>query len=342
MNLHGFGRRLTRVEMTGEACMAPVIDSARGFFPHMEPVRSGTDRFGPFELDARTGGLGRRGRKVRLRGRPIEIRLVLLERRGELVTRDELRARLWPADTFVDFEHGLNAVIKRLRDALGDSADAPRYIETVPRRGYRLIAAVERGEPVVSLEPKPGPAPGPASADLSTRGYRLVPMAAGMAVGLAAVLIAGYVLIRWRPAEAAGGPTPSAMQVQPVRLTFGPGLQTDVAFSPDGRRVAFAWDRDGNFDLFTQDVTGGEPVRITSSPANESQPAWSPDGQQLVFRSDEEGGGLFTLGVGGATVRRIAGMGFNPVWMPDGRDVAFSEGTRSLWKLYLVKADGGE
>jgi len=100
-------------------------------------------RFGAFELDAQAGELRRKGLRVRLRGRPIEILRALLERRGELVTRDELRARLWTADTFVDFDHGLNSAVNKLREALDDTADNPRFIETIPRRGYRWIGPVE-------------------------------------------------------------------------------------------------------------------------------------------------------------------------------------------------------
>jgi TolB-like protein/DNA-binding winged helix-turn-helix (wHTH) protein/tetratricopeptide (TPR) repeat protein len=100
-------------------------------------------RFGAFELDALAGELRRRGLRVRLRGRPIEILRALLERPGELVTRDELRARLWTADTFVDFDHGLNSAVNKLREALDDTAENPRFIETVPRRGYRWIGPVE-------------------------------------------------------------------------------------------------------------------------------------------------------------------------------------------------------
>ena len=100
-------------------------------------------RFGPFALNVRAGELRRAGRKVSLQDQPLQVLTALLERPGALVTRDELRRRLWPADTFVDFEHGLNAAVKRLRDALGDSAEAPAYVETVPRRGYRLVAPVE-------------------------------------------------------------------------------------------------------------------------------------------------------------------------------------------------------
>src|SRR3989442_8968302 len=107
-----------------------------------DPVR--ILRFGSFELDLRSGELRRNGSRVSLQDQPLQILSVLLERPGELVAREELRQRLWPADTFVDFEHGLNAAVKRLRDALGDSADTPRFVETVPRRGYRFVAPVER------------------------------------------------------------------------------------------------------------------------------------------------------------------------------------------------------
>jgi TolB-like protein/DNA-binding winged helix-turn-helix (wHTH) protein/Flp pilus assembly protein TadD len=100
-------------------------------------------RFGPFHLDAHSGELRKHGIKLKLRGHPIQILLHLLEHPGELVTREQLRKRLWPADTFVDFDHGLNSAIKRLRRTLLDEAGQPRYIETVPRRGYRFISPVE-------------------------------------------------------------------------------------------------------------------------------------------------------------------------------------------------------
>ena len=97
-------------------------------------------RFGVFELDLRSGELQKQGRKIRLEGQPVQVLICLLENPGELVTREELHRKLWPADTFVNFEHGLNAAVKRLRQALNDSADNPRFVETLPRRGYRFIA----------------------------------------------------------------------------------------------------------------------------------------------------------------------------------------------------------
>jgi TolB-like protein/lipoprotein NlpI len=107
---------------------------------------TGTDeplRFGSFELDVRSRELRKGAKRVRLQEQPFEILCLMLERPGHVVTRDELRRRLWPEGTFVDFEHSLNAAVKRLRAALGDDADNPRYVETLPRRGYRFIGAVE-------------------------------------------------------------------------------------------------------------------------------------------------------------------------------------------------------
>src|SRR5438105_14625444 len=99
-------------------------------------------RFGAYDFEPYSGELRKEGMRVRLEGQPVAILRMLLERPGELVTREELQKQLWPADTFVDFEHSLNAAIKRLRAALNDSADHPRYIETLARRGYRFIAPV--------------------------------------------------------------------------------------------------------------------------------------------------------------------------------------------------------
>src|SRR5258708_2456506 len=97
-------------------------------------------QFGIFEVDFRSGELRKRGVKVKLQEQPLQVLGILLEKPGEVVTREELRQQIFPADTFVDFDHGLNNAIRRLREALGDSAEAPRYIETVSRRGYRFIS----------------------------------------------------------------------------------------------------------------------------------------------------------------------------------------------------------
>src|SRR5947207_11765530 len=107
-------------------------------------------RFGEFEIDERAGELRKEGIKVRLQEQPLQILQILLEHPGEVVTREELRKRVWPSDTFVDFDHGINNAIKRLREALGDTAETPRFIETLPRRGYRFIASLEAARPASS------------------------------------------------------------------------------------------------------------------------------------------------------------------------------------------------
>src|SRR4029077_11521428 len=100
-------------------------------------------RFGVFELDVRAAELRKHGLRVRLQEQPLQVLTVLLQHAGEVVTREDLQRKLWPADTFVDFDHGLNKAINKIRDALSDSAESPRFVETVPRRGYRFLAEVK-------------------------------------------------------------------------------------------------------------------------------------------------------------------------------------------------------
>ena len=99
-------------------------------------------RFGTFEVDLESGELRRKGIRLKLQEQPFQLLVMFLERPGEVVTREAVRERLWPADTFVDFDHSLNTAIKKLRQVLGDSAENPRFIETLARRGYRFIAPV--------------------------------------------------------------------------------------------------------------------------------------------------------------------------------------------------------
>jgi TolB-like protein/DNA-binding winged helix-turn-helix (wHTH) protein/Tfp pilus assembly protein PilF len=144
-------------------------------------------RFGLFELDCRSGELLRDGRLVRrLQDQPLKVLLALLERSGEVVTREELRSRVWPDDTFVDFDHGLNSIVNRLRELVGDSADNARFIQTLPRRGYRFLApvtrVVEAGRPPQAAATAP-PAPSPASLPEDRR--QPAPVDAGMAAAVA-------------------------------------------------------------------------------------------------------------------------------------------------------------
>src|ERR1700683_329939 len=104
-----------------------------------------TASFGPYTLDLRSGEFRKFGMRVKMGEQPFQILVALLERPGEMVEREELRAKLWPSDTFVDFDHGLNSAVQRLRDCLADTAENPQWVETVPRRGYRFLGKVEWG-----------------------------------------------------------------------------------------------------------------------------------------------------------------------------------------------------
>src|SRR5437879_561294 len=158
----------------------------------MRSERAEIQRFGTFEVDVRSGELRRQGVRIKLQEQPFHVLTVLLQRPGEVVTREELRSQNWPADTFVDFDNSLNTAINKLREALGDSADSPRFIETLPRRGYRFIAPVTGGD-----ETGRGTAAG-VSAAVAPRGRKIIVAVA--AVVLAAA-IAGGLLWRTRQAQ---------------------------------------------------------------------------------------------------------------------------------------------
>src|ERR1022692_2729296 len=120
----------------------------------MLPPSQSADRlvFGPFEVNIRTGQLLKSGVRIRLSGQPLQILLIVLAQSGEVVTSEQLREQIWKEGTFVDFEHGLHAAVNKLRRCLGDSADNPRYVETVPGRGYRFIGVVERHRAAIPFE----------------------------------------------------------------------------------------------------------------------------------------------------------------------------------------------
>ena len=182
--------------------------------PDAVPTSASVLRFGPFELDPRSGELRKHNCPTKLQEQPFQLLLALLERPGEVVTREELRRHLWSDETFVGFEDGVNTAIKRVRDALGDSADSPAYIETLPRRGYRFIGTLEPA-PVVPLEP-----PGPAA-----RGG--VHHHAAIWAGLAVIAVVAM-FVPWMPrrAPAAGVPGFRSIAVLPLdNLSADPGQE---------------------------------------------------------------------------------------------------------------------
>ena len=278
----------------------------------------------------------RRGQEaLDLEPKALELLLVLLARRGQLVTKAEIQAAVWP-DTAVT-ESALTRVVAQLRKALDDDARDARYIETVPTRGYRFIA------PVRVDDGRPDGAPAPMTSDSWRVGWAAALAAA--AVLVPALLAAGWWLTRDRavPRPAAGA--------APVLLSTTPGLNGFPSFSPDGASLAFASDRSGGFEIY---VRGLEPsardVAITSDGQQNIQPAWSPDGRHIAYVSLARGGIWIVPALGGAP-RLLTGFGGRPCWSPDASTIVFqsqtpthplgySAGSGSV--LWTIPANGGE
>ena len=275
-------------------------------------------RFGAFELNLRAKELRRRGLKIKLQNQPFQILAMLLEQPGEVVMREQLHQKLWRDGTLVDFEHGLNAAMQRLRQALGDSAERPRFVETLAGHGYRFIA------PVAAAQVAP-----------PQKQRRWLPISAAI---LCLALLGGVAFLIYEGPH----PAPTPAQRALTRLTFDSGLQSGATWSPDGRFIAYSSDRGGKFDIYVQQVGSTNPARVTTRPGHNWQPDWSPDGNQIAFRAEGEGGGLFVVPALGGPERTIASFGYYPRWSPDGRRILFQATSMAqLWnQLYLVGLDG--
>jgi Tol biopolymer transport system component/DNA-binding winged helix-turn-helix (wHTH) protein len=282
-----------------------------------------TWRFGVYELDAQSGELRRAGTLIKLRDQPARILLLLLEHAGRMVTREQLRERLWPSDTFVDFDHSLNSAVMKLREALGDSADKPLYIETIPRKGYRFIAPVSRGpdsqpdtqkdedasrstlgSELVGLSP-PAESIGTLElrsitpnekrkrAGLLSRNVAVLILLVVSAIGIgafvrSALLHSPRLQSGSPPQPSSGEPNIMSSNLRSSILTSAPGDATSPSFSPDGRQIAFVWDgvEHSHYDVYVQLVGGDTPLQLTHHKRGDGVPGppqWSPDGREIAF-----------------------------------------------------------
>ncbi|MFN7938102.1 MAG: winged helix-turn-helix domain-containing protein [Bryobacteraceae bacterium] len=291
--------------------------------------------FGDFEVDPLQLQLRRRGVGIRIQEQPLRLLLILLERPGELVSRDELRDRIWPVDTFVEFEHSLNVSVSKLRRALNDSAETPQYIETIPRRGYRFIGELRRVES--------------AARRAESQGWKRRLWIVAASLFAASILVGGVVWQRSKSRREA--------VFEPAPLTSFRGVEATPSFSPDGSQVAFSWNgpEEKDLDIYVKVVGTGEPLRLTSSPLSDEAPAWSPDGRWIAFvrrngAGDLRGGVLIVSALGG-NERKIGETMFDRsfgvptlAWTPDSewlavRDDSGSQGPRGLYLLSIATAE---
>lgn len=306
------------------------------FNTHHDPKKS-RDRsrfaFDDFELDLRSGELRKKSRKIRLQAQPFQLLVLLVQNAGEVVTREQVCQALWPTDTFVDFDHGLAVAVNKAREALGDSADNPQYIETLPKRGYRFIGTIKPEPPVLMPAPERAKELEKLAVVAATRKEgnrnRILALAA---VGILAASVA--FMVGWKP-HSAKEPRP----VNAVRFTSYPGLETAPAISPDGTRIAFSWDNDATnktgkpaYDLYVKAVGSETLLRLTNHPADWISSTWSPDGTQIAFhRLAQDDNGIYVVPAMGGPERKLLATHapydlVAPLsWSPDGKWIAFAD-----------------
>jgi Tol biopolymer transport system component/DNA-binding winged helix-turn-helix (wHTH) protein len=318
-------------------------------------------RFGLFEVDLRAHELRRGGVKLKLQEQPFEVLSLLLERPGEVVTREELRDRLWPADTFVDFDHSVNAAIKRLRDALGDSADNPRFVETLARRGYRFIAQVENGDGGRVANGENGYRPAairdrsattsqigvatPEARSVSGRTLFTRIALLGLIVIVATVSIGIH---SWRSRS----PLASRPEMRVVPITSSPGAEIQPHFSPDGKEIAFISEAENGrtADLFVKLIGGDSPVRLAQDLGLGSALSWSPDGRYIAFGRCPGPSGIWIIPALGGTERKLVdhyayGCEFQGLsWSPDGKSLTLAgkPSPDEGWSIYRFSLETHE
>jgi len=294
-------------------------------------------RFGSFEVDKRTGELRKNGSRVKLQQQPLQILLVLLQSRGDIVTREELRHQLWPNDTFVDFDHSLNAAVKRLREALGESADSPVFIETLARRGYRFAVPIDGAENRAGtsiIAPENG-------------GKGRVHRSALLAVAVVALAAALVWFVRISVTRSSPSSKPTITE-RKLTANSAENPVEGAAISPDGIYLAYT-DTTG---LYLKLIRSGETHGIAAPGGFSGHlEGWLPDGAHvLVSRAEQPEGtlALWNVPIVGGAPRKIVDDGWGASVSPDGARIAFLRGApdfrfqRYGKELWIARLDGGD
>ncbi len=319
-----------------------------------------TYRFREFELDVAAYELRRKGLPVRLERQPMDLLILLVERRQQLVQRSEIIQRLWGPDVFIDVETGVNTAVRKIRQVLGDPSDAPAFIETVPGKGYRFVAPVQMSgngarravaadghADVNGAASKVQPPTPPLSATHQPANVWRRHWGRIAAAILAALLspIAVWWLRRPEPVPA------PAMRV--LGLTAMNGSELGSSFSPDARQVAFAWNGEpqDNFDVYVKLTGSSEVRRLTTDAAPDLAPQWSPDGRQIAYvRASPPWTSqrIRVMSALGGSDRQVTDfpIWLPAVWSPDSRYLFAGRASPGVGPsangLYIIPVQGGE
>lgn len=291
--------------------------------------------FGPFAADLRTQELRREGVRLRLPLQSFQILKMLLQRPGELVTREELHRALWPSETFVDFEHGVNAAVNRLRDVLGDSADSPRYVETLPRRGYRFLAPIVAPNEFRASAVDWGRRDKIEVAALPWVSNRF--LSALALVGMAAAVSILVLMLRY-----AGSPRVTRyVQVTNDGVAKVASLCCTVLVNDDSRLYFSEWSASNSF-VAQVPLSGGQAVPLGNPLKNVSVLDISRNRSELLVTSQEGStleNPLRALPLSGGSARRLGNLVVTDAsWSPDGQNIVYAKAQA----LYTARADGSE
>jgi Tol biopolymer transport system component/DNA-binding winged helix-turn-helix (wHTH) protein len=305
--------------------------------------RPAAARFDQYEVDFASKELRQNGVKLPVQDQPFQVLRLLLEAEGKVLQREQLRDALWPADTFVDFEHSVNTAIRKLRQALGDSPDEPKFIETLPKIGYRFLVPVKwvtetTGEDSLHLVVPIGRSePEQADPDLESpetpwwKRRLTIAVAACLAVaGLLYPIVAPRIERQRRQSEF------ERMKVVP--LTTLPGMVWYASFSPDGSQIAFTQEdltNNEGYDLYVQVIGGDKALKLTNHHGGILGMAWAPDGKNIALwrQAPDDESGIYLISPLGGPERKVASLhgginfyGNKVAWSPDSKQLAFVDG----------------
>lgn len=306
-------------------------------------------KFADIVIDVADFRVRKSGELQKITPRAFEVLLYFVEHRGRVIEKQEIFEQIWQ-ETFVS-DNALTRIVKEIRQVIGDSASSPRFIETVPKRGYRFIAEVE--ETTIQKEISAHENDPRESFELADPPQSLVKPQSPNRLLFTVVLLIGVILLLggWLFLQNQSSAITPPVTARTAQITTGSSLDNFPDISPDGNMLAFSSDRSGSFEIYVKPLAGDKEIQITSDGNQNFQPAFSPDGQRIAFHSKTRGG-VWIIPASGGMAKQLTTFGTNPVWSPDGRQIAFQSGaltsinafSRTLPPsvLWLVSADGGE